>query len=88
MPNLMKPYLQDWRFASNHPQDLIIGDVSNVVTTRFKLHHLCEYFAFISHIEPKNILEAKADSYWLLVMQEELDQFECNQVWHLVPRPP
>ena len=20
-------------------------------------------------------------------MQEELNQFECNQVWHLVPRP-
>ena len=43
-------------------------------------------FAFNSHIEPKNILEAEGDSYWLLAMQEELNQFEHNQVWHLIPR--
>ena len=46
-----------------------------------------EYFAFISYIKPKNILEAEVDSYWLLAMQEELNQFERNQVWHLIPRP-
>ena len=40
------------------------------------------------HIEQKNILEAEGDSYWLLAMQEELNQFELNQVWHLVPRDP
>ena len=32
---------------------------------------LCGNFAFISHFEPKNILEAEGDSYWLLAMQEE-----------------
>ena len=42
---------------------------------------------FISHIEPTNILEAEDDSYWLLAMQEELNQFEHNQIWHLIPRP-
>ena len=57
------------------------------VTTRSKLHELCGNFAFISHFEPKNILEAEGDSYWLLAMQEELNQFERNQVWHLIPRP-
>ena len=34
-----------------------------------------------SHIEPKNIHEAEVDSYWLLPMQENLNQFECNKVW-------
>jgi len=62
------------------------GDVSKETTTRFKLHDLCDHFTFISHIEPKNI-ETEADSYWLLAMQEELSQFERNQVWHLIPRP-
>ena len=47
---------------------------------------MCGHYAFISYIEPKNILEAKGDSYWLLAMQKELNQFERNQVWHLVPR--
>ena len=42
---------------------------------------------FVKHIKPKNIHEAEVDSYWLLVMQEELNQFEHNQVWRLIPRP-
>ena len=42
---------------------------------------------FVKHIKPKNIHEAKVDSYWLLAMQEELNQFERNQVWRLVLRP-
>ena len=83
----IQPLLKDWRIASNHPNDLIIGDVSKGVTTRSKLHDLCGHFAFISHIEPKNILEVEADSYWLLAMQEELNQFERNQVWQLTPKP-
>jgi len=41
------PLLKDWRFASNHPKDLIIGDVSKGVTNRSKLHDLCVQFAFI-----------------------------------------
>ena len=72
--------LKDWRYAISHPKDLIIDDVSKRVTTRSKLYDICGHFAFISHIELKNILEVKGDSYWLLTMQEELNQFECNQV--------
>ena len=48
-----KRLLKDWRYATSHPKDLIIGDVS-------KLHDICGHFAFISHIEPKNILEVRA----------------------------
>jgi len=50
------------------------------VTIRSKLLDICGHFAFISHIEPKNILKTEGDSYWLLAMQEELNQFEHNQV--------
>ena len=38
-------------------------------------------------LNPKNIIEAEGDTYWLLAIQEELNQFERNQVWHLIPRP-
>ena len=38
-------------------------------------------------LNQKNILEAESDSYWFLAMQEELNQFEQNQVWHLILRP-
>ena len=73
-----QPLQKDWRFAINHPKDLIIGNVSKRVTTRSKLHDICGCFTFIFHIEPKNILKVEGDSYWLLAMQEELNQFERN----------
>ena len=40
-----------------------------------------------SLIEPKNVYEALTDSDWIMAMQDELHQFERNQVWHLVPKP-
>jgi len=58
-----QPLPKDWRFTPHHPEDLIIGDVSKGVTTHSKLHDLCGHYAFISHFEPKNILEAEGDSY-------------------------
>ena len=82
-----QPLSKDWRFTSYHPKDLIIGDVSKGVTIRSKLHDLCGYYAFISHFESKNILEVEGDSYWLLAMQEKLNQFERNQVWHIILEP-
>ena len=69
----------------DHPKDHIIGEISKGVTTRTKLIEFCNNVAFMSQFEPKNFKEAEVDSYWLLVMQDELNQFERNQVWKLVP---
>jgi len=66
----IQPLPKDWRYATSHPKELIIGDVSKGITTHSKLYDFCDHFAFIFHIEPKNILEAEGDSYWLLAMQE------------------
>jgi len=41
----------------------------------------------VSLIEPKNHLEALDDPNWIVAMQEELDQFERNQVWLFTSRP-
>lgn len=38
-------------------------------------------------IELKNIKEALVDADWMVSMQEELNQIERNEVWHLVPSP-
>ncbi|XP_028196458.1 uncharacterized protein LOC114381380, partial [Glycine soja] len=38
-------------------------------------------------IEPKNIKEAIVDDNWIIAMQEELNQFERNNVWKLVEKP-
>ena len=42
--------------------------------------------AFVSQIEPKNVQEALQDDQWCIVMQEEVNQFERNKVWELIPR--
>ncbi|KAI4297566.1 hypothetical protein L6164_037451 [Bauhinia variegata] len=42
---------------------------------------------FISLVVPKKIDEALKDKSWIMAMQEEVNQFERNEVWKLVPPP-
>ena len=65
----------------------IMGDRSQGVKTRSSIQNECRFIAFLSQIEPKNIQDALDDEYWILAMQEELNQFDRNEVWKLVPRP-
>ncbi|KAH9649255.1 Integrase catalytic domain-containing protein [Citrus sinensis] len=78
---------KEWRYVSSHPKDVILGDPSRGVTTRSSLRNTCEHNAFISQIEPKSFKDAKNDESWIMAMQEELNQFERNNVWELVPKP-
>jgi hypothetical protein len=47
----------------------------------------CLYNCFLSQEEPKIIEEALKNFDWIVAMQEELNQFEKNKVWELVPPP-
>ena len=76
---------KEWRYVSFHPKDVILGDLSRGVTTRSSLRNTCGHNAFISQIEPKSFEDAENDEYWIMAMQEELNQFERNNVWELVP---
>ncbi|KAH9697591.1 Integrase catalytic domain-containing protein [Citrus sinensis] len=78
---------KEWRYVSSHPKDVILGDPSRGVTTRSSLRNTCEHAAFISQIEPKSFADAENDESWIMAMQEELNQFERNNVWELVPNP-
>jgi hypothetical protein len=57
------------------------------VTTRSRVAHLCERYSFVSSIEPYRVEDALRDPDWVLAMQEELNNFTRNEVWHLVPQP-
>ena len=70
----------------DHPHEQIIGDITQGVRTRNQLG-LYSDCVFISEVEPKNIKEVIVDTSWILVMQEELNQFTRNDVWDLLPRP-
>jgi hypothetical protein len=71
----------------DHPVNTILGDIQKGVTTRSRVAHFCEHYSFVSSIEPHRVEEALQDSDWVVAMQEELNNFTRNEVWHLVPRP-
>ncbi|CAM8889509.1 unnamed protein product [Rhodiola kirilowii] len=78
------------QIARDHPISEVIGSPSDGVQTHRNLSNSREWSAcscFLSSIEPKNIKEALLDEYWVLAMQEELEEFARNDVWDLVPRP-
>jgi transposase InsO family protein len=71
----------------DHPVNSILDDIHKGVTTRSRVAHFCEHYSFVSSIEPYKVEDALRDSDWVLPMQEELNNFTRNEVWHLVPRP-
>jgi hypothetical protein len=71
----------------DHPTDNILGSLRKGVLTRSHLAKFCQYFSFVSSIEPAKVEKALEDEDWMMAMQEELNNFERNQVWTLVERP-
>ncbi|GJR90107.1 uncharacterized mitochondrial protein-like protein [Tanacetum coccineum] len=60
------------------------------VSTRLQLHEqalFCYYNAFLTSVKPKTYKDALTQSCWIKAMQEELNEFECLEVWELIPRP-
>jgi hypothetical protein len=71
----------------DHPMNSILGDIHKGVTTRSRVAHFCEHYSFVSSIEPYRVEDALRDLDWVLAMQEKLNNFTRNEVWHLVPCP-
>ncbi|GJV31035.1 retrovirus-related pol polyprotein from transposon TNT 1-94 [Tanacetum coccineum] len=72
----------------------IIGESLVGITTKSRIRdsdvasaHECLYVNFLSKIEPKKLTKALEEEGWVLAMTEELNQFERNKVWTLVPKP-
>ncbi|GJS36321.1 retrovirus-related pol polyprotein from transposon TNT 1-94 [Tanacetum coccineum] len=72
--------------SRNHPLENVIENL-NQRTLRSQAQNQCNFFCFISTIEPKNVNEALTDESWIVATQEELNQFIGNDVWELVPQP-
>jgi hypothetical protein len=67
--------------------DNILGSIKRGVTTRSCLAIFCEFYSFVSSLEPLKVEEALGDLDWIIAMQEELNNFTRNEVWSLVERP-
>jgi hypothetical protein len=71
----------------DHPVNSILGGIQKAVTTQSRVAHFCEHYSFVSPIEPYMIEDVLRDPDWVVAMQEELNNFMRNEVWHLVPCP-
>ena len=72
---------KSWKSPRGLSLENVIGDISKGVGTR-NMSNLCMTVAFVSQIELKNVEEALQDDQWCIAMQEELNQFERNEVWN------
>ena len=75
-----------WRFKKDHPPTNILGTVNEGVRTHSRLREDMNV-AFTSQAEPRKVDDAFLEVEWVNAMHEELEQFERNEVWKLVPRP-
>ena len=73
--------------TKDHLMTNVLGSLRKGVSTRRQLANYCEHHAFVSCVEPQKVYEALEDPDWLNAMHEELNIFEHNKVWRLVPRP-
>jgi len=76
-----------FKYYSSHPEDLIIGNKDSPRRTRSYFRQEESLMGLLSVIEPATMDEALSDGGWILAMQEELNQFQRNKVWDLVPKP-
>jgi hypothetical protein len=67
---------------------MIKGEMTKIKTRKMNKiqgHHTQESTRRFKEITP--VEDALKDSDWVLAMQEELNNFTRNEVWHLVPHP-
>ncbi|GAA0154499.1 hypothetical protein LIER_12458 [Lithospermum erythrorhizon] len=75
------------RIQKTHPVENIIGEIDGAMTTRRKnradyrkMARLLAETCFLSKTEPKDMKAALQDENWIDAIQEELIQFERNEV--------
>ena len=71
----------------DHPLENMLTPLHSGIHTRASSLNLLAFNAFVSLSEPRNIKDAIIDPDWVVAMQEELQEFDRNKVWRLVPRP-
>jgi hypothetical protein len=71
----------------DHPIDNILGDIEKGVTTIARVANFCEHYSFVSSFKSFKVEDALRHPDLVVAMQEELNNFKCNEVWYLVERP-
>ena len=80
-------YKHTYKYKSSHPEELIIGNKECPGRTRSYFRQEEYMLGLLSVTEPATVDEALSDDGWIIAMQEELNQFQRNDVWDLVAKP-
>ncbi|GJX90297.1 hypothetical protein Tco_0343623 [Tanacetum coccineum] len=78
-----QPQSYDYRWTRDHPLEQVHGNPTMPVQIKRQLAadpEMCMFALTVSIVEPKNIKEAMADSAWIEAMQDELHQFDRQNV--------
>jgi len=75
-----------FKYKSSHPEDQIIGNKESPRRTRSYFRREESMIGLLSVIEHTTIDEALSNDGWILAMQEELNQFQRNDVCDLEPK--
>ncbi|XP_062085845.1 uncharacterized protein LOC133791952 [Humulus lupulus] len=70
-----------------HPLSSIVGNPNAVMVTQKKLANEITNACHLSSMESKSVKDALKDEHWIYAMQDELQKFDRNELWALVPRP-
>jgi len=75
------------KYKSSHPEELIIGNKESPRRTRSYFRQEQSMLGLLSVIESAIVDEELSDDGWIVAMQDELNQFQRNEVWDLVSKP-
>ncbi|GJW66833.1 putative ribonuclease H-like domain-containing protein [Tanacetum coccineum] len=73
--------------SSNGECDLVSYIKNQRRNNHTDFHH-CLFACFLSQTEPRSVAQALEDPSWVEAMQEEMQQFQFQNVWILVDLPP
>ena len=76
-----------YKYKNSHPGDLIIGNKDSPRRTRSFFRQEHSMLGLLSVIKPATVDESLSDDGRIMAIQEELNQFQRNDVWDLVDKP-
>ncbi|GJU35349.1 putative ribonuclease H-like domain-containing protein [Tanacetum coccineum] len=79
--------IQTRRMTMISDEHAMVSYINKQRRTNHKDYQNCLFACFLSQKEPKKVIQALEDPSWIEAMQEELLQFELQNVWTLVDLP-
>ena len=78
---------RDFKYKYAHPLNNLVIDFNTSIKSPSLLRNFCAFDSSVSLIKPKHYDKVLEEANWTSIIQDQLNQFERNQVQSLTPRP-